>query len=299
MITKFLNRNIILSICVSIGLTFSMVGTAAPVNFVPEVHSQLDYNHKAYAEWTKGANNDIQALGIGLAPEGSDYARGRILARRAAVVDAQRNLLEYINGVSLNADTNVSKLAVDSDEIRSQVSGIVRNATIVYERYNSDRSYEVILSVPMYGENRSLASVVVPKMIADLSQEVVPAKELESNVGEITEHYTGIVVNAIGFGLDTTFAPAIYDTKGRIVYGLQKVDHSFIINHGMVEYAKSIEGKNRAGSNPLVVKAINVRGGKNSVNKVNVVISEEDANKILLADKKYDFMKKCSVVFVR
>lgn len=295
----FFSKKIAVSLCIGLGIAFNSVSLAAPINYVPEACAKLAKNTKANVEWNKGEANDIQALGIGMAPVGSNYARGKILARRAAVVDAQRNLLEYINGVSLDADTTVENLTVGSDMIRTQVSGIIRGAKIISERYNTDGSYEIVLSVPMYGVNKSLASVVVPKLVAQLPHEIVAEKNVDSCVEKISENYTGVVVDAAGLGLETTFSPVIYDTEGRIVYGLQKVDHAYVISHGVVEYAKSIDAKGRAGDNPLVVKAVSVRGGKNSVNMVNVVVSKEDADKIIAADKKNGFIRNCAVVFVR
>ena len=70
----------------------------------------------------------------------------------------------------------------------------------------------------------------------------------------------------------------------------------------MVDYHKSVQEAtvgSRAGSNPLVIKASEVRGGKNSVNKVNAVISVEDADKILLANENSRMLENCAVVFVQ
>lgn len=70
----------------------------------------------------------------------------------------------------------------------------------------------------------------------------------------------------------------------------------------MVEYSASLEKAtqgSRAGNNPLVINAVGVRGGKNSVNKVNVVVSVEDGDRILLASEKSGILQNCAVVFVR
>ena len=53
------------------------------------------------------------------------------------------------------------------------------------------------------------------------------------------------------------------------------------------------------GNNPLVVKAVEVKGGKNSINKVNVVVSVEDADRILLANEKSGMLENLAVVFVK
>lgn len=299
MVLSFFNKKLVLGLCISVGLTFNAVSLASPVNFVPEVHTKLSNVNKASVEWEKGENNDIQALGFGLPPIGSNHVRGKILARRAAIVDAQRNLLEYINGVSLDADTTVENLNVESDIIRSQVSGIVRNATIVSEKYNNDGSYQVVLSVPMYGDKKSLAAVVMPQMTTNLPSLEKQTYEIPYFDSSIPEGCTGVIVDAKGLQLEPTFSPVIYDTEGRIVYGLQKLDYNFVISHGVVEYSTNLADNTRAGKKPLIVKAIAVRGGKNSVNYVNVVVTKEDANKIILADKKNGLFKNCAVVFVK
>ena len=103
-------------------------------------------------------------------------------------------------------------------------------------------------------------------------------------------------------GLEATFAPVIYDTNGRVVYGLSNLDKNKAISEGMVGYVNVIQDAtsgNRVGTNPIVVKAVSVKGGKNSVNPVNVVISVEDADKILLANENTQMLNTAAVVFVK
>ena len=110
------------------------------------------------------------------------------------------------------------------------------------------------------------------------------------------------MVDASGLGLSPTFSPVIYDVNGRAVYGMQNVDSAIAINRGMVGYANALENAtsgSRVGTNPFVVKAVEVRGGKNSSNRVNVVVSAEDADRILLANEKSAFLPQGAVVFVR
>ena len=113
--------------------------------------------------------------------------------------------------------------------------------------------------------------------------------------------YTGVIVDASSLGLESTFSPLLLDTNGRAIYG-KHVDPRIAISQGMVEYATGLTGavaKSRAGSNPLVVKALRVQSGGNSANKVNVVVSTEDGDKILLANESSGMLKNCAVVFVK
>ena len=114
------------------------------------------------------------------------------------------------------------------------------------------------------------------------------------------EGYTGVIIDASGLGLEPTFSPVIYDDGGRVIYGVENLQYDAVINEGMAGYSQSVnEGTERAGSNPLIVKATQVRGGGNSTNKVNVVVSVEDADKILLVNENSQVLKRCAVVFVR
>lgn len=113
--------------------------------------------------------------------------------------------------------------------------------------------------------------------------------------------YTGVIVDARGLELQTTFSPAIYDQTGRAIYGTTAIDSKFATEYGMVEYAPDLEciktaesGHSRAGSFPIIVKAVALKGSNQ-----NVVISTEDAEKILAANQSSNFLKNCAVVFYK
>ena len=271
-----------------------------------EVNVQVQQNTKGSVNWDKGAEADVEAIGIGLPPENMG-ARGNVLARRAAVVDAQRNLAEMIQGVQIDSETVMENLVITSDVVRSKVSAMVKGARIVDEGVNADGSYFVKMRVPMYGVTNSIASVALPEIRDNMEVEPLPevtdSTLSESDVKDVQRAaYTGVVINATGMGLEPTFSPVVYDVNGRIVYGIRNLDYDKAISRGMVEYAVSLEKAthgSRAGGNPLVINAVGVRGGKNSVNKVNVVVSVEDGDRILLASEKSGILQNCAVVFVR
>lgn len=269
----------------------------------------VQVEQKNVINWEKGAQADVVAIGVGLPPTGMPAARAQALARRAAIVDAQRNLLETIKGVQIDSDTTVENLMVASDIVKTKVSGVLQGAIIIAEQPNPDGSYQVTMSVPMYGA-KSLAAAAIPEVAntqaAPVAVEVVDIKATPLTKAEVKEvrqvRYTGVIVDAAGLGLEATFSPVIYDVNGRAVYGMKNIDPNFAISKGMVEYSKDLQKAtvaSRAGNNPLVVKATSVQGGKNSVNKVNVVVSVEDADKILLANENSQMLSQCAVVFVR
>jgi len=296
------------ALAVAMGITFgsALVGSveAAPQgDVIAKVTVTKEY--RSTVDWEKGPESDVVAEGYGVAPEGMIGPRAKVMARRAALIDAQRSLLEAVNGLQIDADTVVENLAVKSDVVRTQIHGYIKGAQIIKETQNPDGSYCVKMRLPLYGRYGVAAAVVpqiAPKTPAPLPS--VSASVPERTMHQVrTAHYTGIVVDARGLGLEATFSPVIYDTTGRVVYGVNNIDPDFAISQGMVAYARSMReidaGSSRAGSNPLVLNAVQVRGGVNSVNPVNVVVSVEDADKILLACENSNITNRCAVVFVK
>ncbi len=256
-----------------------------------------------YIDWTKGKDAVITAKGVGLPKNGQTA-----LARVAAIMDAQRNILGIIKGVSIDSDTLMEDLMVANDTVKRQISGLLKGAQIVREGENPDGSYFVEMSVPLFGDKDSLAAVAIPEIkktthITPLpkvspKETKVPPKEIRA-IKNAT--YTGVVVDASGLGLEPTFSPVIFDTNGRAIYGVNNIDADFAIREGMVGYAKSVESataNSRVTANPLVVKAVSVKGGA-SPNKVNAVVSVEDGDRILIANENSKMLDKCAVMMVR
>lgn len=273
---------------------------AAPVDTTVAV--SVAVSQEVGVDWDSGY---VTAEGTGLPPEGMPAARGKVLARRAAIVDAYRQLAETVQGIQLDAETTVRELAVSSDIINTKVSALVKGARVVSQEYMEDGSCVVKMAIPLYGVSSSVAAVAMPEMTVQAPAEVpvvsadyTPAPEVAASAAA----YTGVIVDASGLGLECTFAPVIYDTNGRFIYGLRELDKTYAIAHGMVAYSKDLQeatGGSRAGANPLVVTAESVRGGKNSTNPVNVVVSVEDGDAILYANEKSGMLNNRAVVFVR
>lgn len=307
---KFLSKKMIAAAV--LGLAFySSVSLPATVHAETQsttvaVNVKVQQETKSNVNWEKGAGADITATGVGLPREAGP--RGTALARRAAIVDAYRYLAEAINGVQVDADTIMQDLVIKSDTVRTQVSALVKGAKIVEEHANADGSYSVTMSIPMFGTG-SVASIAIP----EIQKNIVPAPLPKVNLKETalpkqevkevrTGAFTGVIVDASGLGLQSTFSPVIVDENGRGIYGMSNINADFAISKGMVEYATNCNqavANSRAGAHPLVVKAVAAQGGRNSANKVNVVVSVNDGDKILLANEKSGMLQNCSVVFVK
>ena len=272
---------------------------AAPDSSLPSL--TIMQAAEAAAQWEQGA---ITAEGFGTPPMGTYGSKASIMARRAAIVDAQRNLAEQVSGVQVDAETTVENFVISSDLVKTKVSALIKGAMVVEEQMMPDGAYRVVMSMPMYG-TQGLSSAIMPAIRPNtpptppppVISATITAQIQTSGVG-----YTGVIVDASGMGLKPSFSPVIYDTNGRAIYGVSNINYDQAISQGMVGYSSSLSSAQtlpRIGGSPLVVKAVQVRGGNNSTNPVNVVVSVDDGDRILAANQQSQMLMNGAVVFVR
>jgi len=107
----------------------------------PEVSEPLQL------DWAK---ERITAVGNGAPPETAvNEAQARLMARRAAQLDALRNLAEKIKGIHITSRTLVRDFITESDEIQSRVEAIIKGAKIIEEKERDDGSWQVTVSLDM------------------------------------------------------------------------------------------------------------------------------------------------------
>ncbi|HRR40465.1 MAG TPA: LPP20 family lipoprotein [Syntrophales bacterium] len=260
---------------------------------------------KGRVNWSGGY---VEATGIGAPPEkyyGKPQARP--MALRAAQVDAYRNLLEVVQGVRVDSETEVRDFTTASDTIRAKVEGLVKGAQIVKRDYLSDGTVEVTLRMPLYGEFANTI-LPLPKPTKPEEPPVAPAAPVEPVTpagpqvvspppAPAAEVYTGLVVDARGVQLRPTMKPRIIDESGKEVYGYMMVDQNYANQQGISSYSKDLtaaQNNPRVTNNPLTVKALRAEGPT----KGDVVISTADASKIEGAAENLSFLKKCRVMIV-
>ncbi len=271
---------------------------AAPDSSLPSL--TLMQAAEAAPQWEQGT---ITAEGFGTPPAGAYGSKASIMARRAAIVDAQRNLAEQVSGVQVDAETTVENFVISSDLVKTKVSALIKGAMVVEEQMMPDGAYRVVMSMPMYG-TQGLASAIMPA-IRDNTPPTPPPPVISATITtqiQMGGTYTGVIVDAGGMGLKPSFSPVIYDTNGRAIYGVSNINYDQAISQGMVGYSSSVSSAQtlpRVGATPLVIKAVQVRGGNNSTNPVNVVVSVDDGDRILAANQQSQMLMNGAVVFVR
>ena len=244
--------------------------------------------------------NTIQVTGMGVANPAlaTTPAHASMLARRAAVADAYRQLAEEINGVQVDSETTVQNMMIKSDEVRTRVNALIKNARIVSEGELAGGGYSVTMAIGIFGGTDSLADKVLERP-AYVEPIPAPAPEYRPPVVQTQPDYqgggyTGLIIDCRDFDdVNHVMSPVILDENGKKIYGHKNLDFDRIIREGMVYYAHDMSQTSRAGSNPLIVRALWLEG-----HNANPVISDEDAEFVLYENSKSHFLEDIAVVFL-
>lgn len=252
--------------------------------------------------------NIIQVTGMGVAPPNAvSQAHSAMMARRAAVVDAYRQLAEVVNGVQVDSETTVEQMILTSDIVKTRISAVIKGAVIVSEGELSGGGYSVTMELPLFGGTGGLAETVIerptsiepfPTVAPDYRPPVnytpPPIPDYQPPKIHSSGHYTGLVVDCRGLGtINPVMSPVIKNANGNKIYGHKNLDYDRIIREGMATYAQSMSQASRAGSNPLIVQAIRL----DDLN-ATPVLSMENAEMVLYENNSSHFLENIAVVFL-
>ena len=228
--------------------------------------------------WTE---NYIEATGMAVAPTGKKGAQGKALARRGATLDLQRNLLEFMKGVQIDAQTTMNDFMAE-DRVRSEISGIIKNVEVMRGEWDGE-AYTVTGRIKL----PPVRAVVAPKIPVDKTyKEPKPKKS--------AGRYTGLVIDARHLPLVPSMSFRVLDESGKPVYGMEFVDYDRFLQSGLCAYYNNInyaKGEVHVAGNPIVAKALKLKNGN-----VDIVVSNAVAAKV--RGSSYDFRKDCKVIVV-
>lgn len=123
-------------------------------------------------------------------------------------------------------------------------------------------------------------------------RQTVVRRSVEEYASLAQGDYTGLIVDCRGLYLQPVMSPVIKNTNGTKIYGHKNLDYDRIISEGMVDYIGDTEHVDRAGANPLVVKAVAVDNFNS-----NPVLAISDSNRVLIENHATKFLKDLKVVF--
>lgn len=261
-------------------------------------------------DWEKGV---VRAVGTGVSNK-PNIGQARALARRAAIMDAQRNLAEQVAGVQVTAESTMRDLEIEYDIVKTRVEAIIKGMTMVGDaKYYEDGTCEVVLEMPLYGSFESVASAAFlpfkneprepfPQPTTTTTTTVTTTETTALSAGTVVagasvgprQKHTGLIVNCTGLGLRPVMSPVIKNNNGQPIYGYKNLNYDRVIAYGMADYTRDINDQTRAGNNPLVVMAVSVEN-----HNAYPVVTISDSDSILIANQGDGFLDNCAVVFVR
>ncbi len=276
-------------------------------------------------DWSAQA---VMADGSGVPPAGTSAAQGRLMACRAAEVEARRNLLELVQGVQITSETTVANYVTQSDVIKTQIQGMVQ-ATTIDKQILGDGTCTVSVRLGLHETKGkpSVAAAIIPAMPTPAAPApvvpavtpaappvtppppppITPPPPATPPKGTVQEEiaksepggptYTGVVIDARGLGARPAMSPKLVDDSGDPLYGSAYVSRDYAIEHGMAGYSKNLDAatrNTRVTDNPLVLKASAASGAA----KADLVLPKAEALRLRTAGQSQSFLAQARVMIV-
>ncbi len=214
-------------------------------------------------------------IGTGLPHAAQFNPRMKLMARRAAKVDALRNLTEQIYGLQLDTTTTVRNFIVGSDVIRSRLLVAVRGAREVDYQELKDGTAEVTVEITL-----GTVETILGRQI-QYNQEIIEAvgygvpPGMSTSQGDVT---SASGIRAIGYGLAPN-EPGLIGTEKDLL-GFRAARNDALRN--LAEKIDRIQVTAKSTVRDFSVQNDDIRTKVNSILNGARIISE---NK--LADSRY------------
>jgi hypothetical protein len=233
-------------------------------------------------------------------PDHKSAAQRELMAKRAAVVTAQRSMMEYLEGFSMVGVSLVKDGMAQDDLIVSVVAGFIKGSEVVIQEYNRDSDTAIaVIKLGLHGP-KGFASSFYEKMATDpklkeaLKTDKIPFK---AETVKIDEAYDGLIIDATNQNFRPALINRIFATKGDVLYDPAKISQKVLVEQGCGEYTNSIDKAKaalgaRGVKNPLVIKA------SGAVTVADLQVTDDDAVTIYSANQKGSFMAAAKVAFV-
>lgn len=134
------------------GSTYAPVAPVAPVpgtQTATVVETTKSYGEPPAPTQPSWVNETRRCEGFGAIDVTRPAGQAKLMARRAASLDAKRNLLEQILGLRIDSKTVVRDMVAEQDRIDAQTSGIVKGAREVGAHFGPD-TVTVTVEIPLF-----------------------------------------------------------------------------------------------------------------------------------------------------
>ena len=124
----------------------------------------------------------IEVMGNAALPD--TEGQEKVLAKRAAEIDAYRRLAERMMGVEITSDTTVRDMCVENDQVVAALSQVLKAATPTDIKYKSDGTAEVTMEVKVEDVIRTTKRYVKGgRQTVNISDEVKTNTFTETGIG--------------------------------------------------------------------------------------------------------------------
>ena len=270
-------------------------------------------------------NGNVIGYGFGTAQPGMNKSIARITSIRAAKVDAMRNLLETVKGVSIDSYTKVEDFVVQSDAISARVSGIIKGAYVIDTKTNWEDGLPVTMitmgiCISSEGEKCTSGTSLVSALdLSNFKDSLkIPLKDysgpayvtappeptsLQALPKDFDYHYdsakptSGVVFRLMGFYFKKVVLPVVGTTENEeieTVYSVNHVEPRIVRTYGIVRYAdklSQIKVIEKVGDNFIIVP---VKG----ITEDNIIVIAGDGAQKIYETTRHgnDYLNKAKVV---
>lgn len=126
--------------------TFQATGTGIPPQKVLVAYNQKVEPAAQIPDW---ATQPIRMTGNGVPPaDKAGTPQGKLLAARAAELDAKRKLGEHVKGLVIRGNTRVVDFVTQYDDIETHMQGVLVGSTVEKTEFDPDGTAAVTVSLP-------------------------------------------------------------------------------------------------------------------------------------------------------
>ncbi|HWL94495.1 MAG TPA: hypothetical protein VNT79_13300 [Phycisphaerae bacterium] len=124
--------------------TFEATGMGVPRP--PDIQAAMAKMPNTMPDWL---GKMVTAEGSGIAPDDkAGTPQGKLMAARAAELDAKRKLAEEIMGFQIDSSTMVRDFVTEHDEIQAQLNTFIHGSYVKSTRYDADGTAHVVVEMP-------------------------------------------------------------------------------------------------------------------------------------------------------
>ena len=221
---------------------------------------------------------------------------------KRSFIAALKKMGQVISRIPIPGGSNLGKEMKENKDFAKKIRKLVKNSARVLHRKvirgkGKGPVLQTIVVFKLRGKD-GLGKYLMPRLRKKrITKGIKKLQPLPKKFTYDKEH-TGLIVDASGLGIEAGMSPKILSLNGAEVYGTIKASSDYVIKNGIVSYAEDLESAKkigRAGSSPLIVKAVSLGADKM---KNDVVVSEKDEYIIRKTNEKTKFLDKCNVIIL-